>query len=217
MISYGIKSLIAIVLSAVFRLGREALKSCLSQEAVFAISFFVNGVAALFIELFRHPLAAAGACSVSLPVVFSENGSTLFGTGYALFACMKSTVNYRWFSEAQFLDAVAVGQKTPGPFLSTATFVGYPISGLGGAVVSTAGIFPPSFFFVPVLNRALKNENAMITSAFLDAINISSVAVILKVSIELFHSAIFDADTAMIAVTFGLIEIRYRIHALHSH
>lgn len=61
-----------------------------------------------------------------------------------------------------------------------------------------------------MLNRALKNENALIASAFLDAINISSVAVILKVSIELFHSAIFDADTAMIAVTFGLIEIRYR-------
>ena len=88
--------------------------------------------------------------------------------------------DYGWLTQAQLLDAIAIGQFTPGPVLTTSTFIGYILSGIPGAVVATAGIFLPSFFFVLMLNPIIPRlRQSAWASAFLDAVNVSAVALML--------------------------------------
>lgn len=94
--------------------------------------------------------------------------------------------DYGWLTQQQLLDAIAIGQLTPGPLLSTATFIGYLISGVPGAVVATVAIFLPSFFFVAALNPLIPRlRSSKWTAAFLDAVNVSAVALMAVVTIEL--------------------------------
>lgn len=110
---------------------------------------------------------------------FLKVGSVLFGGGYLLVAFLQGGLvqEYGWLTQQQLLDAIAIGQFTPGPVLSTATFIGYVIAGIPGAIVATIGIFLPSFVFVAVLNPLIPRLRASSwTRAFLDAVNVSAVA-----------------------------------------
>ena len=136
-------------------------------------------------------------------LIFLKIGSILFGGGYVLIAYLDSELVNKlgWLTRRELLDAIAVGQFTPGPVLSTATFIGYQIMGLWGAIVATMGIFLPSFFLVLLLYPVIpKLRKSPWTSAFLDAVNIGAVGIMLAVAFKLGQEVLIDWKTWAIAV-----------------
>ena len=114
-------------------------------------------------------------------------------------------------SRQQLIDAIAVGQITPGPVFSSVTFIGYQINGLSGAIVSTIGIFLPSFLFVALLNPFVKMmRNSKLFSAFLDAVNVASVAIIVSICFSMGRETITDWRTITIAVLSIVLCFGYR-------
>ena len=163
--------------------------------------------------------AFAAAAKVSLwPLFyyFVKVGSVLFGSGYVLLAFLRSGLVERngWLTESQLLDAVAVGQVTPGPVFTTATFVGYLLAGRAGAAVATIGIFLPAFVFValsaPFVTRLRRSS---VAGAALDGINAASLALMAVVSFHLARAALMDVGTVTIAVLSLLILIDGRINS----
>ncbi|MEO8622663.1 MAG: chromate efflux transporter [bacterium] len=164
-------------------------------------------------------VAVGGATVVGLwPLfaVFLKIGSVLFGSGYVLLAFLRTDLVERlhWISERQLLDAVAVGQITPGPVFTTATFVGYLVAGGPGAAVATLGIFLPAFVFValsgPFIPRIRRSPTA---SALLDGINVASLALMGVVTWVLLRAAITDVPTAIVAGVSALLLLRYKINS----
>ena len=128
---------------------------------------------------------------VQLGLFFLKIGSVLFGGGYVLFAFLQGEMveQNHWLTQQQLVDAIAVGQFTPGPILSTATFIGYLILGLPGAIIATVGIFLPSFFYVFISNPLIpKMRRSKVMTAFLDALKAASVALIGVVAVRLAYS-----------------------------
>jgi len=132
--------------------------------------------------------------SLQLFWIFFKIGSVLFGTGYVLVAYMDGelVVKAAWLTREQLLDAIAIGQFTPGPILSAATFAGFLLEGWKGAAIATAGIFLPSFAFIlllyPIIPRLRRSPY---TAAFLDSVNMGAVAVMLAVSIGMAGEVLF--------------------------
>lgn len=145
-------------------------------------------------------------------LIFLKVGSILYGSGYVLFAFLDAElVTSGMMSRQQLIDAIAVGQFTPGPVFSSVTFIGYQINGWVGAGVSTLGIFLPSFLFVALLNPLVKKmRNSKIFSVFLDAVNAASVAIIVSVCISMGIETVTDWRTILIAVVCLYISFRYR-------
>ncbi len=135
-------------------------------------------------------------------LTFLKVGAILYGSGYVLFAFLDSElVANGWLTRQALIDAVAVGQMTPGPVLSTATFIGWQLNGVTGALAATAGIFLPSFFFVLILNPLIpKMRKSKIVGAILDVVNVAAVALILAVCIEMGKDTLLDWRTILIAV-----------------
>lgn len=157
-----------------------------------------------------------------LGLFFLKVGSVLFGGGFVLVAFLEGELvqEYGWLTQQQLLDAIAIGQFTPGPVLSTATFIGYVIAGIPGAIVATVGIFGPSFFFTAILNPLVPRLRASKwTSAFLDAVNVSAVALMFVVTLELAaatlipKAAYVDFLAVAIAIISAVLLIRFRINA----
>jgi chromate transport protein ChrA len=152
----------------------------------------------------------------SLFWVFLKTGSVLFGSGYVLLAFLRADLVERlgWLTEAQLLDAIAVGQITPGPVFTTATFIGYVLAGPAGALVATAGIFLPAFVFValsgPLIPRLRASPRA---SRLLDGVNVASLALMAVVTVELGRTAIVDLATAGIAVASAVLLVRFKINS----
>jgi chromate transporter len=171
------------------------------------------------------PLPAAGLAAVAaappfalatLFVVFLKIGAVLFGSGYVLLAFLRAELVERlgWLSEGQLLDAVAVGQATPGPLFTTATFVGYVLAGHAGAAVATAGIFLPAFFFVAVSGPLVPRlRRSAVAGAVLDGVNAASLALIAVVTWQLARSAIVDLPTVLLAAAGALLLFRFRINS----
>lgn len=160
---------------------------------------------------------AASITIFQLFLVFLKIGSILFGSGYVLIAFLNDELVLRlgWLTSAQLMDAVAIGQFTPGPVLSTATFIGYQILGVNGALGATLGIFLPSFLLVLILNPFLpRMRNSRYFSAFLDAVNVASLGLILWTFIEMSLVSLTDWRSAMIAV--GAIAASWRFPAINS-
>jgi chromate transporter len=156
-------------------------------------------------------------------LVFLKIGSVLFGSGYVLLAFLRTEFVERrdWLTEAQLIDAVAVGQVTPGPVFTTATFIGYLLGGPGGAVVATAGIFLPAFVFIalsgPMLPRLRRSR---LFGAFLDGVVVASLALMAVVTWELGRAALLDFDVAQprFWLALGLLAVsavllRYRVNS----
>lgn len=142
--------------------------------------------------------------------IFLKIGAILYGSGYVLFAFLDTElVATGLLARQQLIDAIAVGQFTPGPVFSSVTFIGYQINGWSGAIVSTIAIFLPSFVFVALLNPIVKKmRNSKLFSAFLDAVNVASVAVIVSACFEMGRDTLTDWRTILIgvlsiAVAFG--------------
>jgi len=153
----------------------------------------------------------------ALFLVFLKIGAILFGGGYVLVALIRSNLVTRlgWISERQLLDAIAMGQVTPGPLSTTATFIGYLLGGFRGAVIATVAIFLPAFFFVaasgPLVPRLRQSPLA---GAVLDGVNVAALALIAVVTWQLFRSAIVDWTTFILAALSFLLLIRYRVNSV---
>jgi chromate transporter len=130
-------------------------------------------------------------------------GTVWFGSGYVLVAYFDGEFvqGLQWLTRQELLDAIAVGQFTPGPFLSSATFIGYQIAGISGALLATIGIMIPSFIFVLILNPVIPRlRNSKFLSKFLDAVNVSALAVMLVVGVKLGVEILIDWRTIFIAL-----------------
>ena len=133
---------------------------------------------------------------------FLKVGSILYGSGYVLFAYLDTElVTTALLSQNQLIEAIGIGQFTPGPVLSTATFIGYQLGGFWGAIAATAGIFMPSFLFVWLLNPLIpKMRKSKVLGYFLDSINVAAVAIMLAVLITMSKQTLVDWQATLIAV-----------------
>ncbi len=234
---YGIKpAVIAIIISTVFRLGKKALKSTqlgiLGLLVIIACLFGLHEIIALFAcgllglilfliqnrsnqvnGVFPFGMASLGFLNMEnlkILLIFLKVGSLLYGGGYVLFAFLDAElVSTGLLTRQELIDAVAVGQFTPGPVLSTATFIGYQLNGFWGALAASIGIFLPSFIFVSILNPLMpKIRKSKYISAFLDAVNVAAVAVIIVVCLEMGKETITNWQSTLIA-TISLIVVFY--------
>lgn len=152
------------------------------------------------------------ATNANLFWIFLKIGAILYGSGYVLFAFLDTElVSTGLLTRQELIDAIAVGQFTPGPVFSSVTFIGYQINGFTGAIVSTIAIFLPSFVFVALLNPIVKKmRNSQLFSAFLDAVNVASVAIIIAVCFEIGKDTITDWRTILIAILSITIAFGYK-------
>lgn len=238
---YGIKpAIIAIILGAIYPLAKKSLKSfelivigvlvlvfsLLSFNEIYLM--FGAGIIALLLNSFKKskntnsflplPLlqlsstTILSATNLNLFLIFLKIGAILYGSGYVLFAFLDTElVSTGLLSRHQLIDAIAVGQFTPGPVFSSVTFIGYQINGLSGAIISTIAIFLPSFVFVALLNPIVKKmRNSKQFSTFLDAVNVASVAIIVSVCFSMGKDTITDWRTISIAVLSIIITFRFK-------
>jgi len=148
--------------------------------------------------------------------LFLKFGSIVFGSGYVLLAYLRADLVDRlhWLTENQLLDAIAVGQVTPGPVFTTATFIGYVLAGPPGAIAATVGIFLPSFVLVALTGPWIPRiRQSPIAGAFLDGVNAASVAVITSVAWQLGHAAIRDGLTWTIALVGAVLLFRFKLNS----
>jgi chromate transporter len=152
----------------------------------------------------------------SLFLVFLKIGSVVFGSGYVLLAFLRSdlVVNLHWLSDSQLLDAVIVGQVTPGPVFTTATFIGYLLFGLPGAFVATVGIFLPAFLLVAISGPLVSRiRQSLVAASFLDGVIVGSLALMAYVTYELGRSTLVDLITVTWAIVCSLLLIRFRVNS----
>ena len=150
--------------------------------------------------------------SVKVFWTFLKVGSVLYGSGYVLFAYLDAElVTTGWLTQQELMDAIAVGQFTPGPVLSTATFIGYQLTGFWGAIAASLGIFLPSFLFVLILNPLIpKMRKSKVLGHFLNSVNVAAVAVMVGVLFEMSRVILINDWRAIIiavisiGITFGL-------------
>ncbi|MGZ3664931.1 MAG: chromate efflux transporter [Ktedonobacterales bacterium] len=164
--------------------------------------------------------AAGGVASVAVPfsqwtlfLTFLKIGAVLYGSGYVLLAFLRDDFVLRlgWLTDHQLLDAISIGQFTPGPVFTTATFVGYLVGGWQGALVATLAIFLPSFLFIGVVHRlADMLRRSPLTAPVLDGVNIAALALMAGVTLQLAQSALTDALTVVTALVSLAVLLRFK-------
>lgn len=189
--------------------------------AMQAVRRFPQG-AALLLPLVGLPRGLAQAAGDSLITldrifgVFLKVGALLYGSGYVLLAFLRNdlVLNYGWLTDQQLLDAVAIGQFTPGPVFTTATFIGYLLAGIPGALVATIGIFLPSFLFVALLARLMPYlRKSSWTAAFLDGVNVAALGLMAGVTWQLGRAALIDLPTVLLAIVAAVLLFRFKINS----
>jgi chromate transporter len=176
----------------------------------------VGFVVPLVSQAVTGAVTAGSATLWPLFAVFLKIGSVLFGSGYVLLAFLRSDLVERlhWLTERQLLDAVAVGQMTPGPVFTTATFVGYVLHGASGAAVATIGIFLPAFVFVAISGRLVPMMRRSPTMrAALDAVNVASLALMAVVTVQLARTAVVDVITVVLTAISALLLLRWKVNS----
>jgi chromate transporter len=236
--------IIAVIVHALSRLARTAVKKVfLGVLAAAAFTSFLAGVNELvllaaggliaMLVANRHRLPAVGSFLPWLPALFLgapvaegaldrlfltflKIGAVLYGSGYVLVAFLRRdfVVQLEWLTNEQLLDAVAIGQFTPGPVFTTATFVGYFVAGFPGAVLATVAIFLPAFVFAVAGHRLLERlEGSSWVRGFLDGLNAVAVALIAGVLVELADAAWVDAPSVMLSVAALVVLLVWRVNS----
>jgi chromate transporter len=245
---YGMKPvIIAIILQALWGLGKSAVKSVPlaivglavvvgnflgADELVLLLGGAVASVAwrwkrtpprnlAMVVPLTPAVLGTVGAAAPfglwPMFLFFLKVGAVLFGSGYVLLAFLRADLvdRWHWLTETQLFDAIAVGQVTPGPVFTTATFIGYVLGGVPGSLLATVGIFLPAFVFVaisaPLLPRLRASPAA---GAFLDGLNVASLALMAVVTWHLGRSALVNGVTISIALLAAGLLWRFRVNSV---
>jgi chromate transporter len=147
---------------------------------------------------------------------FLKIGAVLYGSGYVLVAFLQAEFVERlgWISSAQLIDAIAIGQLTPGPVFTTATFIGYQVAGLAGAAAATVGIFLPGFVFVAITNPFIpRMRRSPWLAGLLDGIVAASLGLMAAVTVELARAAVVDVPTALIGLAAAVLLIRRRVNS----
>ena len=193
----------------------------------------LSGLVCMFLsnmQHFRNPtllillpwsgLALAQApAAFSFPILFLtflKIGSVLYGSGYVLLAFLRADFVLRlgWLTDQQLLDAVAIGQVTPGPLFTAATFIGYLLGGISGAVLATLGIFLPSFIFVAISNPLIpKIRNSIWARSLLDGVNASALGLMAAVTVQLGISSLIDFYTVTISIISLVLLLRYKVNS----
>jgi len=226
--------MIAIIADALWQLGRRALKTLpLAGVGIAVLLLYLLGVypivllfgGALLVMLGRQAgklrghatfLLPVGAATVPLRSIFFEFlklGAIVYGSGYVLLAFLRSDVvqHLHWLSDGHLVDAVAIGQVTPGPVFTTATFIGYLLAGVPGGITATVAIFLPSFVFAGVVYSLLPRlRRSAWAAAFLDGVTVCGLGLMAGVSIQLGRIAITGVLTAALALAAFVILRRYQ-------
>lgn len=255
---YGIKpGIIAIVLQALWKLGRKAIQDLptglAGMIAVMAylasfneiMTILLLGMAVMgvkqqrrgtttgavllpFSEGFAGVLAQAGNPAIApspasasvgwtgVFLFFLKIGCVLYGSGYVLLAFLQRDLvdRYQWLTSQQLLDAVAIGQLTPGPVFTTATFIGYLLAGNAGAIAGTLGIFLPAFLFVWLANPLVsKLRQSRWASGFLDGVNAASLGLMAGVTYTLAQTALVDGLTIGLAILSAIAVFRFKVNS----
>ncbi len=238
---YGVKPvIIAVILQALWNLGSKALRSwemALLALSVLALYFGgMNEVALLFggglaLMLFRNlrrlrsptlavlllPLSMSAPFRLSdLFLTFLKIGSILYGSGYVLLAFLRAdlVLRYGWLTDSQLLDAIAIGQVTPGPFFTTATFIGYQLGGVSGALLATLGIFLPSFVFVAAANPLVPRlRNSPWFGALLDGVNAASLGLMAAVTWQAGKTSLPDPLTWLVWLVALIFLLRFKVNS----
>jgi len=174
--------------------------------------------------IFLLPLGGAGVLSqVSTPftlplllLTFLKIGAVLYGSGYVLLAFLRAdfVVRFGWLTDQQLIDAVAVGQVTPGPLFTTATFIGFILGGIPGALLATLGIFLPSFVFVAISNPLIpRMRNSPWFSGLLDGVNVASLSLMAAVTWQLGAASLTDPLAVLNALVSLVLLIRFKINS----
>lgn len=159
---------------------------------------------------------ASGNGTLPVFLAFLKIGSVLYGSGYVLLSFLKADMilRHHWLTQSQLLDSIAVGQFTPGPVFTTATFIGYILGGPTGAVAATVGIFLPAFAFVAISGRSLRKlREDRVTAAFLDGVNAAAIGLIAAVTVQLAQESLRSATTIAIAVMSLCMLLRFKINS----
>lgn len=158
----------------------------------------------------------AKVSTLKLFLIFLKVGAILYGSGYVLFAYLDAELVTRGLlTRAELIDAIAIGQFTPGPVLSTSTFIGYQLSGFSGALVATAGIFLPSFLFVLILNPFIpKMQKSKILRYFLDSVNVAAVAVMLAVLFIMTRETLLEWQSIVIALLAAFLTFKTKVSTI---
>ncbi|MDC3337875.1 chromate efflux transporter [Flavobacteriales bacterium] len=237
---YGIKiGVIALIISAVIKLAKKAVKNwflgILGCTAVIAGLLGLHEILIIlgaglinlglkqfkFIPSFIIPLTIFGSISSSrlesmtslkIFLVFLKMGSILFGSGYLLFAYMDTELveGLGWITRDQLTEAIAIGNITPGPVLSTATYVGYELDGFSGAALATAGIFLPSFLIILIISPFIpKLRNSSGARSLINGINIGALAMMTVVTYKLGLEMLIDWKSMLILTAATVVMIFY--------
>lgn len=223
----GLGSLVAVLLGV----DELVVLGCAAALAMLAHISTRRGIAAAIGALLAGSTTAAVAATVAAPVVttvatpfsltlmfgmFVKTGAVLFGSGYVLLAFLRADFVERlgWLTEAQLIDAITVGQITPGPVFTTATFVGYLLDGPQGALVATLGIFLPAFVFVAITAPIVpKLRSSPLMGALLDGVTVASLGLMAAVTWQLARVAVFDWLTGIVALVSLAVLLRTRLHS----
>jgi chromate transporter len=178
----------------------------------------------------QEPVAALGswlrvgvdaiATPISLGVIFLtflELGSVVYGSGYTLLAFLRTDLvqNLHWLTNKQLLDAVSIGQFTPGPVFTTATFIGYLLGGWPAALLATLAMFLPSFALIALIHPvASRLRQATWTATLLDGVNAVALALMTGVLLQLGQHALTDALTGVVALIAFLILLRFKLNSV---
>jgi chromate transporter len=164
-------------------------------------------------------LPALAAVPFSLPLMFLtflKIGAVLYGSGYVLLAFLRAdfVVRLGWLTDQQLVDAIAIGQLTPGPVFTTATFIGYVLGGVPGALLGTLGIFLPSFVFVALSNPIIPRlRNSPWAGGLLDGVNVASLGLMAAVTVQLGIASLVDPLTVVVAVAAMGLLLRFKINS----
>ncbi|XGV96004.1 MAG: chromate transporter [Leptolyngbya sp. BL-A-14] len=247
---YGVKPIIiAIVLQALWKLGKAAIKDVSTAIAGFAvlIAFWLTvneivllvlaGIGVMLYKNLRRSttgamallpltgtLAKVGATTATVGkatwlqvfLVFLKIGSVLYGSGYVLLAFLQRDLVERthWLTSQQLLDAVAIGQITPGPVFTTATFIGYLLAGNTGAIAGTIGIFLPAFVLVALVNPWVPRlRSSPWASGFLDGVNAASLGLMAVVTYTLAQETLVDWLTIAVAIVSAIAVFRFKVNS----
>lgn len=163
-----------------------------------------------------QPMAAAPVSLGQLFLIFLKVGAVLYGSGYVLLAFLRNDLVNRlgWLTDQQLLDAVAVGQFTPGPVFTTATFIGYVVASWPGAILATIGIFLPAFVLVALVNPFIPRlRTSPWMGALLDGVNVTALGLMAAVTWVLGRSAIIDWLTALLAIVAAVLLFRFKLNS----
>jgi len=245
---YGVKPVvIAIILQALWVLGRKATKGSLTAlVGLGALGLYFIQVSPLVVLLVGGLIVTAlknimllkkpnirswipflGGLGIPLLTTipfsywllfwtFFKIGAVLYGSGYVLLAFLQADFINKlgWLTNQQLLDAVAIGQVTPGPVLATATFIGYLLGGVPGGLLATVGIFLPSFILVALSSRLIPRiRNSPYSSSFLDGVNAASLGLMAAVTWELGRATFIDPFSVVIGLTAAVLLFRFKVNS----